>query len=426
MFRFYMFYMLRKAFCIILIFFCLWKTGFDKICQADEISLPYAAETCINRANFLIRGRKIHEAIDILQSFQQKGIKADKDTIFLNGYSHYYIDFMLGNCFLMLNENSMGKSNVVSGENRVYLEKAANKFEKSLNKEPEFNAAWLNLARCRYDMNQLEEAGFCFSRAYETSLEKDSTLLYYAAICYSSKGKYPLALECFNKLLTCHPDKIETEWLPALVHIFLALNQNSRALPWIERLAVETSGSRQKNWREMLLYQYIVLKMNQKALDYATFLTRTEPFEARWWKALTNVFLNVNQLEKGLSSLLVFSYIFSLSDQEILLMADLYMACNIPLVAASYYEKWIDRQKDGDHKSNVVDKSSLYKGEEQSDQIQEQIRNICKAYCLGGEISSALAWIDRGLARKNDSFLLRLKADLLFDIQKYKAAYEIH
>ena len=91
----------------------------------------------------------------------------------------------------------------------------------------------------------------------------------------------------------------------------------------MEELAKKTQGKKQKEWREMLLYQYMSLKMETKALSYAKWLTQIDTVEAKWWKALSHLHFQKEHYTNGLVALLVYSFIKPLlTPQEMMLLED--------------------------------------------------------------------------------------------------------
>lgn len=359
--------------------------------------LPFAAGICVNKANVLIQNEKIDQAIIVLEEFSQRQYGVDKDVAAQKGYDHFYIDFLLGNCFLMLNQ---------IGDDPAFVKKAARAYERAVEKNPTLSAGWLNLAKCRYELGQMEKAAKAFTRGYETGDEKNPSNLYYASVCHTLADNFEQALLVFLNLMAAHPGEVLLEWKQTLVNIYFSLAKYKQALPWIQELAEKSKKEQKKKWQEILLYQYVTLEMDQKALGYARCLTRTDPCESKWWKALTHIYLGKNKLEQGLVSLMIYSFITPLSQQETTLMADLYMACNIPLKAARQYEKWIEKTPDP-IKEDFIDK----------------ISKISNAYRAGCEQASALEWIEKGLAMKMDPDLLRTKADLLFQKKNYSSAF---
>ena len=366
--------------------------------------LPFAAGHCVNKANLLIREEKIGPAIALLKAFEAKQQGVDPQKAAKKGYDHYYIDFLLGNCFLLLDQKE---------KNPDHVKRAIAAFSRAVEKNNNFAPGWLNLARCCYELADMDRAAPAFVKGYETGQEKKAAYLYYAAVCHTAAQKPGPALAVFNTLLANHPKEITLEWKETLVNIFFSLEKYAQALPWIETLAKKSKDKKKKKWQEILLYQYLTLKMEKKALTYALFLTRTDPLEPKWWKALTHIHLNRNRLEEGLCSLMIYSFITPLSRQETTLMADLYMACNIPLKAAQYYEAWLNIAME---KPPPQDKTV------DPDKIQDKVAKLSQAYLSGCNPAAALEWVEKGLAMKKTPRLLRIKADLLYVQKKQKAS----
>jgi len=187
---------------------------------------------------------------------------------------------------------------------------------------------------------------------------------------------------------------VNLEWKQTLVNILFALEKYREALPWLEELAKKTTGDSQRQWQEMLLYQYLSLEMKQKALAYARYLTRTHPEDPGWWKALAHVHLTDNRFEKALAAMLSYSYLTPLTREESRLVADLYLSCNIPLSAARQYEVWLAQ-----HRDSLSEK-----------QVLERIKAISRAWLSAGNLDQALAWVEKGLAKTSDKELLGIKA----------------
>ncbi|MCD4676298.1 MAG: tetratricopeptide repeat protein [Desulfobacula sp.] len=364
--------------------------------------LPLAAGLCVNKDNVLIQQEKIDQAISILEAFRARQHEVDKKKATQKGYNHYYIDFLLGNCFLMLDQQS---------KNSAHVKKAAISFNRAVEKKPDLTPAWVNLARCLYELEEMEKAAMAFVKAYESSKDKKAEHLYYASVCHTFTKNYTQALLVFNRLVLAHPEDIKLEWKETLVNILFSLEKYRQALFWIEELVQKFTNKKKKKWQEILLYQYLTLKMEKKALNYAFFLTKADPLEPKWWKALTHIHLGKNCLEEGLSSLIIYSFISPLSQQETALMADLYLACDIPLKAAQTYEIWLTKQTNP--------------GEIQ-DQVMDKVNKISRAYLDGFQNNAALEWIEKGLAIKKDPGLLQIKANLLFGQKKYSSACDTY
>ncbi|MDD9302492.1 MAG: tetratricopeptide repeat protein [Desulfobacter sp.] len=373
-------------------------------------NLPRGEALCVNRAAALIQARKFSEAAAVIKAFQDRQQGVTRALAAQKGYTHYTLDFYLGNCLMMMDASVAGR-----------LEEAARAYDQAVAKAPDFSEAWLNLAQCRYGLNQMAKAGHAFVRGYDTAREKKAKSLYYGAACFYHANAHQEALDTFYRLIKRHKSEIRLEWTEILVNTLFALDRNPEALPWIQTLAADSREDKQKNWQEVLLYQYLTLGMDKAALDYARNLTGQDPGEPKWWKALAHIHLGKDRLAQGLQSLMIYGFLTPLSPSEIRLTADLYSACNIPLEAARYYEDWL---RAGPEKE-IQGKPSPEKKEQHQDR-SAVILKMANAFFQGGDPRSALDWADKGLALKKDPGLLEFKARLLFHHQEYQAAGDVY
>jgi tetratricopeptide (TPR) repeat protein len=358
--------------------------------------LPLRAGMCINKVESLIQKEKLQEAVTVLEDFKARQKGVDQKTAAKKGYTHYYIDFLLGNTCLMCSEADTGKR-------MAWLKRAVQAYEQAVQKRPDLPPAWLNLAKCRYDLGQMNKAALAFVRGYEESPKKNANHLYYGAICYFQSNDHARALKVFKRLIKQHPDAFSLEWRETFVSILFAMDKNKTALPHVEILAKKFTGEKKKKWQEILLYQYLNLKMEKKALKYGKMLTRTDPTEPKWWKAVSHLYLNRNDFKNGLSHLLIYSYLTPPTREEQSLMADLYLSLGIPAQASVFYETILKEKED-----------------------LTKIKRIVQAYTAAHEHEKALAWIDRGLARKSDFNLLKQKAAFLYEMEQYDKAASVY
>ena len=355
-------------------------------------ALPLAAGICINKVESLIQKNKLKEAIALLENFKAKQKEVDTATAAKKGYTHYYIDFLLGNTLLM-------RSEADTQQRTALLKQAAAAYEKAVSKKPDLAPAWLNLAKCHYDLGRMKAAAHAFTRGYDVSETKNADHLYYGAICYFQSNAHAEALKTFNRLIRQHPDKFSLEWRETFVSLLFAMDKNKTALPHVETLARQFSGDKKKKWQEILFYQYLQLNMGKKALAYGKMLTRTDPTEPKWWKGVSHLYLNRNDLKNGLSYLIIYSYLTPPTREEKSLMADLYLSLGIPGQASAFYEMVLNEKKEF-----------------------SKINRIIHAYTAAHEPEKAIAWIDRGLALKQDLDLLKRKANLQYEMKQYAKA----
>ncbi|WP_321494252.1 tetratricopeptide repeat protein [uncultured Desulfobacter sp.] len=371
----------------------------------NEDPLPFAAGICANKIVGLMEKKSYADAVRHIEAFQAKAETVEPDTADKKGYTHYYLDFLLGNCCMMMEKQGIG-----------YVKKAASAYEQAVKKYDGFYQAWVNLGQCRYTLKQMDKAALSFIRAYDTAPEKKGVYLYQAAASYYFNADYQNAFDTFNRLQKNHPAEVTLDRTEVLVNILFSLKKNRQALPYLKELAEKSTIEKKKTWQEVLLYQYMELGMDKQALDYACTLTCQEPEEPKWWRALAHIHLDKNRLEKGLEAFMVYSFTTPLSASETKLLADLYAGCNIPLEAARVYEAWLEKiQKDPTDPTDV-------KGKKMTDRFLA----IAQAYLQGRDYETALKWADTGLSQGCDARLLAFKADLLFRGKKYKPAYSAY
>ena len=371
----------------------------------DSESLPFAAGLCANKVSGLMDKKSYAEAIHEIESFQAKAKIGDPDTAQKKGYTHYYLDFLLGNCCMMM-----------EGQGAGFVKKAASAYERAVKKCDGFYQGWLNLGHCRYTLKQMGKAARAFIRGYDTSPEKKGAYLYQAAACYYFNADYQHALNIFNRLIKKHPADVTLDRKELLVNILFSLKKNRQALPYLKELAAKSKGDKRRTWQEVLLYQYMELGMDKNAVAYAATLTRQEPEEPKWWRALAHIHLEKNRLEKGLEAFMIYSFTTPLNASETKLLADLYAGCNIPLEAARVYEDWLGK----------IQKSPAGLSGGGTKKMTDRFLAIARAYQQGRDVQAALKWVSRGLDQGCDTRLLAFKADLLFREKNYKAAYIVY
>ena len=379
-----------KLACIILfytIFFYITQS-ITVYAGKDAGKIPYSVSSILFKTQQLLAKDKTSEALKLLEDFQAKQ-PADlkpggKDP---KGYQHYYINFNIGNCWLTLGN----------------IKKASTFYRAAVTNNTEFTPAWLNLAKCYYDLEDYNEAGKCFFKGYETAEDKTPEVLYYSAVSFMAAGNSKKSLEIFENLFAKYNDKIKLEWKQALAQLYLSTGRALKALPYLEEIAAEVSGKKRKEWQKILLYQYISLNMKSKALDYATRLVNEDPVDPGWWKILLHIHLTDNRYRDALSALTILSYIRELTSQEKKLLADLNMNLGIPAQAVNYYEELISEKKDS--------------------KIYEKLISACLAL---HKPDKALEIIDHALKYKREKKICMLKGRILFEQKKYKEAYKLY
>jgi len=354
---------------------------------AEKEPIPLATRIILHKAGKYIEQEDPAEAIRVLDAFRVKGDKVRNPGVAeKKGFHHYLIDFTLGNCYLSTDRPQA----------------AIDHYLAATNKNPAYSSAWLNLAKCYYDLGQYADAARAFLHGYESADKKQAKTLYYSLVSFMAASEYTRALEIIERLIRPPGSPIPLEWKESFVQVFMAAEKPRGALPYVRELAEKSSGKKKKQWQETLLYQYISLEMKQKALAYALQLTREDPIEKKWWKALATMHLSDGKYKKALAALMLYHYLAPLNHREKRLMADLNMMMGIPARAVPFYEDLPDKEKDAGIIKHLV---SGYLGLHQSDR--------------------ALAAVEKGLRDAKNDNLLMLKGRILYEMKKYKAAARV-
>ena len=344
-----------------------------------EEKAPFSVRIVLFKSQQLLAQKKYNESLDVLKKYRasDKGNKKTKQS------SHFLIDFAMGNNYLVLGN----------------YKRAVFCYELCVKKYDKYSPAWMNLAKCRYELNMYEKAGECFLKGYMNSEPKNPEALYYAGASFSSANKNKKAVFLFERLLKDHKDQVKLLWNEGLVQAYFACKLYKKALPYIKELAFNLTGKRQKRWQEILLYQYLSLSMEKEALKYAKYLTKKYPAEPKWWKGLGHVQLTNNRHDKALSALTVYSYLKSLLPAEKQLIGDLNYSESIPRESLEYYKSIFKEKKD----INIIKK----------------IVYCCQR--MNNE-NEALKWIDCGLNIKKDGELLMMKGWVLYNKKEFQQA----
>ena len=337
--------------------------------KSDDI--PLALRVVLNDVYKHFDKQEYKKAIETLDIFRNGG---------KNGSDHYLVDFSLGNAWLHLNNPS----------------RAASFYESAIAKNKELSAAWLNLARCRYDLSQFKKAAEAFEKGYETSSPKQGEPLYYAAATYFSDGNASKTVEVMERLFRNHPEDIRPEWKETLVHAYLAVKEHEKALVLMEQLVTQFTGEKKLQWQEAILYHYLSMNMQKKALRMAEQLSETYPLERKWWKALAHIHLSMDHHREALAAMTIYGYLQPYNEREKKLMAELSLMAGVPSKAVTYYE-------------------SLHAQTSQSDIIVK----IVQSYQMMNQPQQALKWAEKGLSQTKSSELMMQKATLLYELRQY-------
>lgn len=366
---------------------CSVVSGFfthDSLAGQRDAGLPLPAKVVLAKAGGLMNQNAYDQALALLTSFQARGgVPTAVDAPDPRGYHHAEIYFALGTCHLL----------------KESYQEAARALEQAVSRDPAHLAAWLNLARTAWALNDYTRAASCFARAYGLATPKNPEHLYYSAAAHLMAQQNPAAIAAFQRLFENHPGQIQPAWRENFVQALLAADRPLQALSHIRWLAQHQRGDKQIQWQEILLDQYLQLERNQDALDYAQWLTRQAPTRAKWWKALAHVHLQAGRYQPALTALTICSYLTPLSHEETQLLADLHLQLGIPVKAVPLYQSALGEAYDG-----------------------RLLGRLMLALQQIGQPEAALEAFRRFAPQSRDPQLLMLKADLLYSLGHYPEA----
>ena len=369
-------------FCILMaVMFCVIPYSCDA--ASRKAKLPHRARAVLYKAALLMNEKDYDKAIEVLSDFEAlgKGLKAgDFDP---GGYHHARIYFTLGTCHMF------------KGEYR----RAVEVLNRAVLKNPAHVSSWLNLAKARYELGEFVRAADCFENAYDRASEKNPKHLYYAATTLLMAKEGNASIDMFQKLFGAHPDAIQSEWREIYVQALLSADRAEQAIPHLRDLAENASNDKRVRWQEILLNQYMRLGRWKDAGEYAGSLTEQAPGRSAWWKALAHIYLKEGAYRDALASLTIREYLSPLSEREEKLVADLYLQLGIPAKAAPIYEATLVESNDNG-----------------------MLQRLITALRQLGRPEEALAALTRYGKDDGGNDLLMVKADLLYELKRYKEA----
>ena len=312
--------------------------SFPAWAEAEAPKLTLAVQKAVYTAQQAMEKKDYLKAEECLKKFIEKNPKKP----------HYLVEFTLANALAVTDKNR---------EALPHYRAAASLY-------PAFTAAWQNMGKIYFDLKQYDEAGNCLLKAYELNEKKDPSLLYYAAVSYIMAKKERKALPHLEYLVSGEVEPPKTEWLEALLKVYMDLQLKEKAFQVIHRL-LEKNGN-----------------------------------DPRWWKILAQFHLQENDYKPAVTALTVHSYLTFLKKQDIMLLGDLYNAVGVPLSAAAYYEK------------------ALTSGNNPA--VYEK---LASAYIGAHRSASAIEVLDRALEKKPTSTLWFMMGHVLYEQGNFNKAY---
>ncbi len=241
--------------------------------------LSSRATRVLYEAQQLIDRKEYEKAGRILEKFIEEYPKQD----------HCFVEFTLANAFYFTGNKEGSLAH----------------YRTAVRLDPAFGPAWVNLGQVAYDLKQYGLAAQALAEGFARAEaeEKNPDLLYYAAVAHILDGHPERASPILEALVSGRHGDPAREWFQALLNTYLDLNQEKKAENLIEQM-MQRYGDQPETWK--LFYQFEVNRQNYKTAAVA---------------------------------LTVYSYLRPLSREEAALLADLYAAIKVPLLACAYYEE---------------------------------------------------------------------------------------
>ncbi len=329
---------LLSALLLLAFSFELSASYFSAWAESETPKLTPAVQKAVYTAQQAMEKKDYLKAEECLKKFIKKNPKK----------SHYLVEFTLANAL------------AVAGKDRDALPH----YMAAANLYPGFTAAWQNMGKIYFDLKQYNEAGNCLLKAYELNEKKEHSLLYYAAVSY------------------------------------IMAKKERKALPHLEYLVSGEVGAPKTEWLEALLKVYMDLKLKEKAFAVVRRLIDENGDNPRWWKILAQLHLQQSDYKPAVAALTVHSYLTPLKKQDIMLLGDLTNAIGVPLRAAVYYEKALSLE------NNVSDYEKL-----------------ASAYIGAHRPAKAIEVLDRALEKKATSGLWFTMGQVLYEQGNFDKAY---
>lgn len=280
-------------------------------------------------------------------------------------------------------------------------------FERSVAADPTLRAGWINLAQCRFQIQDYAAAARAYMRSYALSDPPEPRWRYNAALAWYQAGELARARDIMQQLMEDFPAAVELPWRELLVHIYLnqTEEQNLRlALPHVQILAQESSAAAQRRWREYLIHLYLKLDMPGEAWAFVSSLLEVESLEPRWWRVAAHLHLEAQRYADALVALQVAGFLAPGDVREERLRADLCMQLGIPLQAIPYF-------------------TDLLENDTSEFEEQEVLLGLAQAYVQRHKPQKALKYLAQIDAERESVPQLRLRARILYMLKDYAQAY---
>ncbi len=280
-------------------------------------------------------------------------------------------------------------------------------FERSVAQDDSLYPGWVNLALCRFQMQEYATAAQAFARSYALAEPPEPQWRYNAALAWYQAGELTRAQELMLQLLEDFPATVELVWRELLVHIYLKQDGEQKlrlALLQVQILAQQSSATAQQRWREYLIHLYLQLKMPEQAREFVAQLLEVESLEPRWWRIAAHLHLEAQRYADALVALQVAGFLAPGDPREQRLRADLCIHLGIPLQAIPYF-------------TDLLEKRSASIAE------HEVLLGLAQAYLQRHQPQEALKYLTQIDAAQESVSQLRLRAQILYMLKDYPEAH---
>ncbi len=262
---------------------------------------------------------------------------------------HCLLEFCLGNAEYSLNKPA----------------EALDHFHAAVKLDPDYGPAWVNLGQVAFEEKRYGLAAEALVKGYEMSGKKNPDYLYYAAVAHILNGHAHEAVGILEPLVYVEGPAPDKEWFQTLLHAYLELGSERDAERLLTRM-LRLFGTDPETWK--LWYRFEANRDNYMGAAVA---------------------------------MTIYSYLTPLSREEQVLLGDLYVAVDAPLVACEYYE------------------TAMKAGAKSS-----EFERLASAYIAGHRPGDARRVLERALGAEPTGKLWTLLGDLLYMEEDYRGAWE--
>jgi tetratricopeptide (TPR) repeat protein len=314
--------------------------GTEDAGKAATQNLSIHASRVLYEAQQLLDRKEYDKAARILKEFIEKHAKED----------HCLVEFTLGNALYFCGQK----------------EESLARYEVAVELDPAYGPVWVNLGQVAYDLKQYRLAAEALAKGFSHAEEADKNpdLLYYAAVAHIMDGHPEKAAPILEDLVSGKHGETDQEWFRALLDVYLELDREKHAERLLHQM-IQQYGDESETWR--LLYQFEASRKNYKMAAVA---------------------------------LKICSYLKPLTREEEILLADLYAAIKVPVLACEQYERAFA-----------------------SGASPEEYERLASAYMAAHEAEEARKTLVEALEKKPTASLWSLVGDLNYLNEDFEGAY---